>query len=147
MREWTLYVAEEPTWAVKVPSFQKNIRPEVSARYTDSEIEKLAQKMPNRETAARWVKAVKQGFSAAEISASMDRLARTLDRMERALAGGPWLAGDEYSLADVDMAPFVQRIAALGAQAMIDARPAAADWYARMRGRDAFRAAMDWRPS
>jgi glutathione S-transferase len=147
MREWTLYVAEEPTWAVKVPSFQKNIRPEVSARYTDSEIEKLAQKMPNRETAARWVKAVKQGFSAAEISASMDRLARTLDRMERALAGGPWLAGDEYSLADVDMAPFVHRIAALGAQAMIDARPASADWYARMRGRDAFRAAMDWRPS
>ena len=147
MREWTLYVAEEPTWAVKVPSFQKNIRPEVSARYTDSEIEKLAQRMPNRETAARWVKAVKQGFSEGEISASMDRLARTLDRMERSLAGGPWLAGEEYSLADVDMAPFVHRIAALGAQAMIDARPAAADWYARMRGRDAFRAAMDWRPS
>jgi glutathione S-transferase len=147
MREWTFYIAEEPTWAVKVPSFQKNIRPELAGKYGDAEIEAIAAKMPNRETAARWVKAVKQGFSEAEISASMDRLARTLDRMERALAGSPWLAGEEYSLADVDMAPFVHRIAALGAPAMIDARPAAADWYARMRGRDAFRAAMDWRPS
>ena len=146
MREWTLYIAEEPTWAVKVPSFQKNIRPEVSARYTDSEIEKLAQKMPNRETAARWVKAVKQGFSEAEISASMDRLARTLDRMERALAEGPWLAGEEYSLADVDMAPFVHRIAALGAGETIEARARVAGWYGRMRSREAFRAAMEWRP-
>lgn len=146
MREWTLYIAEEPTWAVKVPSFQKNIRPEVSARYTDSEIEKLAQKMPNRETAARWVKAVKQGFSEAEISASMDRLARTLDRMERALAEGPWLAGEEYSLADVDMAPFVHRIAVLGAGEMIEARARVAGWYGRMRSREAFRAAMEWRP-
>ena len=146
MREWTLYIAEEPTWAVKVPSFQKNIRPEVSARYTASEIEKLAQKMPNRETAARWVKAVKQGFSEAEISASMDRLARTLDRMERALAEGPWLAGEEYSLADVDMAPFVHRIAALGGGEMIEARARVTGWYGRLRSREAFRAAMEWRP-
>ena len=146
MREWTLYIAEEPTWAVKVPSFQKNIRPEVSARYTDSEIEKLAQRMPNRETAARWMKAVKQGFSDAEISASMDRLARTLDRMERALADGAWLAGEEYSLADVDMAPFVHRIAALGGGEMIEARARVAGWYGRMRSREAFRAAMEWRP-
>jgi glutathione S-transferase len=146
MREWTLYIAEEPTGAVKVPSFQKNIRPEVSARYTIPEIEQLAQRMPNRETAARWVKAVKEGFSEAEIAASLERLARTLDRMEQTLAGGPWLAGEEYSLADVDMAPFVHRIAALGAGAMIEARARVAGWYARIRSREAFRSAMDWRP-
>jgi glutathione S-transferase len=147
MREWTLYVAEEPTWAVKVPSFQKNIRPELAGKYADAEIEAIAAKMPNRDTAARWVKAVKQGFTAAEIEASMERLARTLERMERALAQGPWLAGEEYSLADVDMAPFVHRIASLGEGARIEARPRVADWYRRMRARDAFRAAMEWRPS
>jgi glutathione S-transferase len=103
--------------------------------------------MPSCETAARWVKAVKEGFSEAEIAASMDRLGKTLDRMQRALAHAPWLAGESYSLADVDMAPFVHRIAALGGGAMIDARPRAADWYARMRMRPAFREAMDWRPA
>jgi glutathione S-transferase len=146
MREWTLYIAEEPTWAVKVPSFQKNIRPELAGKYDDAQIEAIAAKMPNRETAARWVKAVQEGFPQAEIDASMQRLARTLERMEAALAHGAWLAGEEYSLADVDMAPFVHRIAALGAGALIEARPRVADWYRRVRAREAFRAAMEWRP-
>jgi glutathione S-transferase len=146
MREWTLYIAEEPTWAVKVPSFQKNIRPELAGRYTDEEIRAIAAKMPNRETAARWVKAVREGFSAAEIQASLDRLARTLDRMEAALADGPWLAGEEHSLADVDMAPFVHRIAALD-ETMLAPHARATDWYARMRARPAFSTAMNWRPS
>jgi glutathione S-transferase len=145
MREWTLYVAEEPTWAVKVPSFQKNLRPELAGRYSQAEIEAIAAKMPNRETAARWVKAVRQGFSPAEIEASMRRLAKTLERMEDQLQKSAWLAGEEYSLADVDMAPFVHRIAALDA-AMVGARPGVADWYARMQAREAFRTAMSWRP-
>ena len=146
MREWTLYIAEEPTWAVKVPSFEKNIRPELAGKYTDGEIEAIAARMPDRETAARWVKAVQAGFTDAEIAASLERLAKTLDRMEAALAGAPWLAGEEYSLADVDMAPFVHRIAALDS-ALIERRERVTGWYARLQARPAFRAAMDWRPS
>ena len=147
MREWTLYIAEEPTWAVKVPSFQKNIRPELAGKYSDGEIEALAARMPNRETAARWVKAVREGFSEREVAASLERLAGTLDRMASALADDPWLAGEEYSLADVDMAPFVHRIAALGEGEMIEARPRVADWYGRIQAREAFQAAMQWRPA
>lgn len=146
MREWTLYVAQEPTWAVKVPSFQKNIRPELAGRHTDAEIQAIADRMPNRETAARWVKAVKEGFSPAEIAGSLERLAKTLERMEAALADGPWLAGAEYSLADVDMAPFVHRIAALDAK-MIRPGGRVAGWYARLQAREAFQSAMNWRPA
>jgi glutathione S-transferase len=146
MREWTLYIAQEPTWAVKVPSFQKNIRPELAGRHSDAEIEAIAARMPSGEAAARWVKAVKEGFSQDEIDASLRRLAKTLERMEAALAEAPWLAGGEYSLADVDMAPFVHRIATLDAT-MVERCGRAADWYARMQARPAFRAAMDWRPS
>ena len=146
MREWTLYIAEEPTWAVKVPSFNKNIRPEIAGKYTGAQLEAVAARIPNRETAARWLKAAKDGFPEAEVQASLARLASTLDRMEDALADGPWLAGEDYSLADVDMAPFVHRLAALGEDLMIGARVRVADWYARVRARPAFRAAMEWRP-
>jgi len=145
MREWTLYVAQEPTWAVKTPSFEKNIRPELAGRYSDGELQAVAALMPNKDTAARWVKAVKEGFSREELQASLARLERTLERMHAALAASPWLAGDEYSLADVDMAPFVHRIAHLGERAMIERRPRVADWYARMLARPAFRQAMSWR--
>jgi glutathione S-transferase len=141
MREWTLYVAEEPTWAVKVPSFEKNIRPQLAGRYSQAEIEAIAERMPNRETAARWVKAVRDGFSRAEIDAAMRRLEATVEKMERELRASAWLAGEHYSLADVDMAPFVHRIAALDAS-LVEARPHAAGWYRRIRSRAAFGAAI-----
>lgn len=141
MREWTVYVAEEPTWAVKVPSFQKNIRPQLAGKYSQAEIEAIAAKMPNRDTAARWVKAVREGFSAAEIAASMERLAQTLEKMEAQLQRTSWLAGDAYTLGDIDMAPFVHRIAALDAS-LVEARPRVAEWYARLRSREAFRQAI-----
>jgi glutathione S-transferase len=146
MREWTLYVAQEPTWAVKVPSFQKNIRPELAGRYSDAEMRAIAARMPDRETARRWIKAVKEGFSQDEIAASLERLAKTVERMEAALADTAWLAGPEYSLADLDMAPFVHRIAALDAK-IIRADGRVADWYARMQAREAFQSAMNWRPA
>ena len=82
-----------------------------------------------------------------QIKETREAMAKGVDVIvQGALADGPWLAGRDYSLADVDMAPFVHRIAALGEARMIDARPRAADWYARMRARPAFRAAMEWRP-
>jgi glutathione S-transferase len=113
MREWTLYVAEEPTWAVKAPSFEKNIRPQLAGRHSQAEIEAIAARMPNRETAARWVKAVRDGFPRGEIDAALQRLERN------------------------DMAPFVHRIAALDAS-LVEARPHVADWYRRIRSRPAF---------
>jgi glutathione S-transferase len=137
MREWTLYVAEEPTWAVKAPSFEKNIRPQLAGRHSQAEIEAIAARMPNRETAARWVKAVRDGFPRGEIDAAMQRLERTVEKMESELRESAWLAGDRYSLADVDMAPFVHRIAALDAS-LVEARPRVADWYRRVRSRPAF---------
>jgi glutathione S-transferase len=146
MREWTQYVAAEPTWAVKTPSFNRNIRPEIAGRYSDAELAAIAAKMPNKENAARWVKAVKEGFGEAELAAALARLAKTLDRMQEALAGSRWLAGEDYTLADVEMAPFVHRIAHIGETAMIEGRPRVAQWYERMRARPAFKLAMDWRP-
>lgn len=146
MREWTAYIAEEPTWAVKVPSFEKNIRPALAGKYTDAQIRAIAARMPNRDTAARWVKAVREGFSPSELSSSLERLARTLDRMESSLRADRWLAGEAYTLADVDMAPFVHRIAALE-PGLIEARSRVADWYARLQARPAFEAAINWRPA
>jgi glutathione S-transferase len=146
MREWTLYIAEEPTWAVKVPSFDANIRPDLAGRYSDDELEAIAARMPNRETAARWLKAAREGFSHAEIQLSLARLAASLDRMEAALDQGPWLAGEDYSLADIDMAPFVHRLATLGEMRMIGARVHVADWYSRISARPAFAQAMGTDP-
>lgn len=146
MREWTLYIAEEPTWAIKAPSYQKNLRPVLAGTKSAEEFEAIAARMPHRENARRWVRAATDGFTREELDVELARLARTLDRMQAALGEHAWLADETYSLADVDMAPFVHRLAALGEGAMIEMRPRVADWYARMRARPAFARAMGFRP-
>lgn len=142
VREWTLYIATEPTWAIKGPSYQKNLRPALKGTKSEAEFAEIAAKMPDQENAQRWVIAATRGFTDAELDTELARLAKTLDRMESALEKSAWLAGDTYTLADVDMAPFVHRIAAIGETAMIETRPRVADWYARISARPAFKTAF-----
>lgn len=63
------------------------------------------------------------------------------DKMEKDIkAGGPWLVGKDMSLADINMMPFVARLAYLD---LLDIwagqRPAVQDWWARVQQRDSFR--------
>ena len=66
--------------------------------------------------------------------------------MEAALQQGPWLIGDQYTLADINMAPFVHRMASFDEYSLDDQVtsqwPAVARWYANMRARDAFQNAQ-----
>lgn len=143
VRAWTLHIATGPTWAIKAPSYEKNLRPALAGTRTEAEFAAIAARMPDQENAARWVVAATRGFTPAELDAEYARLAQTLDRMQAALESADWLAGEMYTLADVDMAPFVHRLAALGQNAMIAARPRVADWYARIQARPAFALTMN----
>ena len=48
-------------------------------------------------------------FTDEDIEESFDQISKTAARMEDALAGGPWLLGDIYTLADVIVAPLIDR--------------------------------------
>jgi glutathione S-transferase len=72
-----------------------------------------------------------------------------LHRMEQALGHSEWLVGDEFSMADIAMAPYVNRLAALSMQGVWeDGRlPAVERWFARVRERPSFHAAfVQWMP-
>ena len=43
-----------------------------------------------------------------------------MDEMEAALSKSPWLAGDEYSLADISITPYIQRFEANELTRLID---------------------------
>jgi glutathione S-transferase len=71
-----------------------------------------------------------------------------LGRMEKALAHQRWLAGETFSLADVAMTPYVNRLDMLGMARMWEtARPRVTDWFNRIKERPAFKPAfLDWCP-
>jgi len=65
-----------------------------------------------------------------------------LGQMERDLALGPWLAGSQLSLADINMAPYAVRFGELAERNItLDAFPRVADWWARLTARPAYQRA------
>ncbi len=98
--------------------------------------------IPSPHVRERWRKAATEGIQADDLQPSIARLVEMVERMDHALQGGPWLAGDAYSLADIDMAPFVQRLVRIELFHLVTQRPRVSDWYERISGRPAYRSAM-----
>ena len=68
--------------------------------------------------------------------------------MEKSLAHQLWLAGDTFSLADIAMTPYVNRLDMLGWQQMWEqTRPQVTAWFERIKARPTFKPALlDWCP-
>jgi glutathione S-transferase len=69
--------------------------------------------------------------------------------MEHALEGQDWLVGNRFSMADVALAPYVNRLSILSMDAIWRNRrlPRVDDWFARIKARAGFRIAFDdWMP-
>jgi glutathione S-transferase len=141
MRLWTRYSDEVLTQAIKLPSFAKNIAPELR-RMDPAEVAAMIERIPNPGVRARWKRAATEGIAAGELAPSIAQLAEMAERMDAALADGPWLAGLDYSLADIDVAPYVQRLVRVELFHLVESRPRVADWYARLTARPAYARAM-----
>ena len=141
MRLWTRYADAVAAEAVKLPSFVKNIQPELQ-RMPREEMLAMIERIPDPHIRARWRKAATGVISADDLKPSIARLTEMVERMDRALQDSPWLAGEEYSLADIDIAPFVQRLVRVDLFGLVAARPRVNDWYARITSRPAYASAM-----
>lgn len=137
MRKWMRYIEEVPTAAVRFPSFNMAFLPRFDGLDEESFIAQQADVRPLRKGFFRRMGPT--GFSDADIEESFDQIAKAAARMDEALAGGPWLMGEMYTLADVIVAPLIDRMADLGlAHLWEDTSPHVTDWYARIQARPAF---------
>jgi glutathione S-transferase len=72
-----------------------------------------------------------------------------LHKMEAALDGADWLVGEHFSMADIAMAPYVNRLAALSMQGLWQRGrlPRVEQWFERVQARPSFAPALiDWVP-
>ncbi len=66
-----------------------------------------------------------------------------LQKMEDTLAEQRWLAGDTFSLADIAMAPYVNRLDMLAMSEMwVGKRPRLTDWFERIKARPSFQPSL-----
>jgi glutathione S-transferase len=100
-----------------------------------------------RERKWQWVQ---QGIKAPGAQAQIEVYLGYLNKMEQNLKHSDWLVGDSFSMADVAMAPYVNRLAVLAMDSLWrDGRlPAVDDWFARVKARPAFFEAFEkWMPA
>ena len=140
MRGWLRYIDEVPSMAIRVPTFQKIHLPRFQ-KMTEEEFDALVERSPLRKPFLR--RMGRTGFSADDCDIAIEQLDQSLGRMEQALGEGSWLIDDHYSIADICVAPLLQRMEDLGMAEMWTAsRPRVCDWYERIRARSAYQAAF-----
>ena len=112
MRALMRFIDEMPAPAIRVPSYNLAFLPRLQ-KMTKEEFLAFAESKPLRK---EFMLAMGQtGFPQKEMDVAMDRLRRTVVRMDDEIAksGGPWLLGREISLADVSVMPVIVRLADL----------------------------------
>lgn len=134
---WSRFIDDVASPAIKKPSFVLNLRPYLT-RHVGGDITELLRDMPSAAIRERWRQAAQEGFSQQELEHAHCDLRRTLDCMETALGAHAWLAGEGYSLADINMAPFVVRLETFEEYPLARNWPRVFDWLQRMRGRPAW---------
>ena len=104
--------------------------------------------MPNEEVRRKWATVSETGYSDEELADARRKLGNCIAKLESVLvAGGPWLLGDAYSLADIkwhSMAPALPRV--LPETCNPGVTPAITGWLARMAARPAVQALQAYAP-
>jgi glutathione S-transferase len=143
MRAWLVFVDQVPTPAVRYPSFQYG---GLLLKFQAMTAEAFAASVRKRPLKAEFYKKMGQsGFSDAEIAKALGDIRKTALRMDRMLEkhGGTWLLGDTFTLADICVAPLLDRMEDLGfAYLWEEEFPRVADWLAEAQRRPAYRQAF-----
>ncbi len=142
MRYWNKFIDEHVMNYVSMHGWHRMIG--VIARSIDAgEFEKLLSRIPLYEQREKW-RTARSGFSEADLANATRKIEFAVDKVEKQLAQTPWLAGEQFTLADINFfshcGMMVQR---MFPEMKIETRaPRLVDWRERMRARPGVQAAL-----
>jgi glutathione S-transferase len=99
MRVWTKWVDEYFCWCVSTIGWHRMVGNMVR-HLNDEEFEKMVERIPLKEQQVKWRRA-RAGFPQEILDEEMRKIAYSIHKLEARLAVSPWLAGDQYTLADI----------------------------------------------
>lgn len=142
MRLWSKFADEIALSAFLKPIWSSRFAPVVQAVAKD-DLEKVLARVPLQERRDAWRTLSGGTFTDAELAACREKMKFIVERMERDLQRQPWLAGETFSLADINMAPWLVRLKEFAPDFMAPANaPKTADWFQRTLARPASRDAF-----
>jgi glutathione S-transferase len=138
MRSLMRFIDEMPAAAVRIPTFNLAFLPRFAAM-TEDEFVAFAESKPLRK---EFMMAMgRTGFPEKEMDGAMGRLRRSYERMDESIkeSGGPWLLGQDITLADVSVMPAMVRMADLNRESDWADLPRVVKWYEMIRAEPAFK--------
>jgi glutathione S-transferase len=142
MRYWNKFVDEHVMNYVSMHGWHRMVG--VIARSVESgQFEKLLERIPLYEQREKW-RTARSGFSAADLANATRKVEVAVDKVERQLGETAWIAGETFTLADVNFfshcGMMVQR---MFPDMRLESRaPRLLDWAERMRARPGVKAAL-----
>lgn len=138
MRTMMRYIDEIPAPAVRVPSYNLAFLPHFQSM-TEEAFIALANSKPLRKEFL--LSMGRSGFPQAEMDQALDRLNRSVARMDTWIAesGGPWLMGSRLSLADIAVMPVIVRMDDVNLDGAWADKPAIARWFSMIKAHPAYR--------
>src|ERR1700676_610077 len=98
--------------------------------------------MPDIAKRQKWIELMRDGAEALAVRLALVRLQDLIRDMESALANGPWLVGDAFTLADSGLISFFARLNSLSLDFLPGDYSRVADWYMRCVARPSFDVAI-----
>jgi len=141
MRLWTKLVDEEIHPAVRPVTYVTSHRHAILARGPEAVEEHIAAD-PHPAWRARKRRWIHDGFDAPDVAEALGTFHRTVRAMNATLAEREWLAGEAYSLADLGLTPYANRLEMLGLSPMWEDCTHFARWFAAVKARPSFGPAL-----
>ena len=141
MRIWTKFVDEYFCPALTV--LGSHAARHSAGQIPKDELERVLSRIPLEEVRRKWATIAGESYSEQELAEARRRLGVCVRRLDLALAQARWLAGEDYSLADIDvfsMAISLPRFVPEHASASLV--PHLMRWHDAMRARPRLRALM-----
>jgi glutathione S-transferase len=142
MRLWTKQLDESVHAATSVVSSAIAFRYQKLAIGMEA-LEEFHKKMPDPVKREKSWENITKGVESRFFAEAVKRFDKLLADMENSLTESPWLAGKEFSLADIGYAPYVTRLDHLQLQFLWDKRPHIPAWYDRLRERRSYTEALE----
>ena len=137
MREWAVLPDQGIFPACATISFAIAFRHQYLER-GEAEIAKFLASKPDPVSREQMRKIIYQEIDAPPVIDALRVHEKALASMEKQLGHSKWLVGDEYTLADIALLPYVVRLDHLTLGWIWDKRPGVARWYAAAQARPGF---------
>lgn len=142
MRMWTKVPDEGLHVACASVTYASAFVHQLRANHSKDEWEARLKKLPDRARAARQRQILEQEFEAPFVKDAVILHDKVLKDMEAALSARRWLAGDEFTLADIAIIPYVTRLHRLGLEGMWMKRRNVIKWFDAVQARPSFDSAI-----